>query len=64
MDAQRFDLTKSSSASFVYPPREEQAPSPRAVFEELFQLLEDYAPRWYTEEHRNRAVAALCRSDW
>jgi hypothetical protein len=29
------------------------------VLEELFTLLEDYAPAWYTEEHHNRAVAAL-----
>ena len=26
---------------------------------ELFELLEDYAPAWYTEEHHNRAAAAL-----
>jgi hypothetical protein len=30
-----------------------------AVLFELFQLLEDYAPAWYTEEHHNRAAAAL-----
>ena len=35
------------------------APTERAVLEELFKLLEDYAPVWYTEEHHNRAVAAL-----
>ena len=29
------------------------------VFRELFNLLEEYAPLWYTEEHHNRAVAAL-----
>ena len=34
-------------------------PSQRAVLEELFKLLEDYAPAWYSEEHHNRAVAAL-----
>jgi hypothetical protein len=26
---------------------------------ELIELLEDYAPAWYTEEHHQRAVAAL-----
>jgi hypothetical protein len=44
------------------PPRSEEVerpPTPREVLEELFQLLEDYAPMWYTEEHHNRAVAAL-----
>jgi len=34
-------------------------PSQRVVLEELFKLLEDYAPAWYSEEHHNRAVAAL-----
>jgi len=29
------------------------------VFRELFNLLEQYAPAWYTEDHHNRAVAAL-----
>ena len=29
------------------------------VFRELFNLLEQYAPVWYTEEHHKRAVAAL-----
>ena len=29
------------------------------VLRELFNLLEQYAPTWYTEEYHNRAVAAL-----
>ena len=29
------------------------------VLRELFNLLEQYAPTWYTEEHHNRAVGAL-----
>jgi DNA-binding XRE family transcriptional regulator len=29
------------------------------VFRETFNLLEEYAPLWYTAEHHNRAVAAL-----
>jgi hypothetical protein len=33
--------------------------SPEAVLEELFVLLEDYAPVWYTKEHHDRAIAAL-----
>jgi hypothetical protein len=33
--------------------------SPRTVLKELFVLLEDYAPTWYTKEHHDRAVAAL-----
>ena len=31
----------------------------RLALQELFELLEDYAPSWYTEEHHNRAAAAL-----
>jgi hypothetical protein len=30
-----------------------------APLRELFELLEDYAPTWYTEEHHARAAAAL-----
>ena len=29
------------------------------VLEELFILLEDYAPVWYTQEHHDRAIRAL-----
>jgi hypothetical protein len=32
---------------------------PATVLRELFELLEDYSPVWYTEEHHDRAVAAL-----
>jgi len=28
------------------------------AFLELFELLEEYAPVWYTEKHHNRAVVA------
>lgn len=33
--------------------------NPATVLRELYELLEDYAPVWYTEENHNRAVAAL-----
>jgi hypothetical protein len=39
--------------------QEQRPPTQRVVLEELFKLLEEYAPTWYTEEHHNRAVAAL-----
>jgi hypothetical protein len=29
------------------------------VFRDMFNQLEEYAPLWYTVEHRRRAVAAL-----
>lgn len=36
--------------------------NPVGVLRELFELLEDYAPAWYTEENHHRAVAALAQS--
>ena len=44
--------------------RKKPAPEGQSVcveeaFRELFNLLEQYAPVWYTEDHHNRAVAAL-----
>ena len=35
--------------------------NPATVLKELFELLEDDAPIWYTEENHNRAVAALAQ---
>ena len=32
---------------------------PRVVLGELFNLLEDYGPAWYSVTHRRRAIAAL-----
>jgi hypothetical protein len=32
---------------------------PRTVLEDLFLLLEDYSPTWYTEAQRNRVLRAL-----
>jgi hypothetical protein len=31
----------------------------RETLVELFDLLEEYAPRWYTESHHARALAAI-----
>lgn len=33
--------------------------SARAALAELFELLEEYAPTWYSEDHRRRAMSAL-----
>jgi len=32
---------------------------PTEVLAEIFELLEEYGPAWYTEEHHDRIVAAL-----
>ena len=29
------------------------------ALEDLYELLEEYAPAWYTQEHREKAEAAL-----
>ena len=39
--------------------QEGSAPTVTVVLQELFDLLEDYAPMWYTEEMHDRAVSAL-----
>jgi hypothetical protein len=33
-----------------------------AVLQEMFELLEEYAPIWYTEDLHNRAKAILATS--
>jgi len=35
----------------------------KAVLLELFELLETYAPAWYSEEQRDRAIIALNYTD-
>lgn len=40
-----------------------QAVEPLAVLREMFELLEDYAPIWYTEDLHSRAAAALGEFD-
>ncbi len=36
-----------------------QSESAKEVLANLFSLLEEYAPSWYTQQHHDRAVAAL-----
>jgi hypothetical protein len=59
MNVERVDLADSQTGALPRQELDEGIPTPREVLEELFQLLEDYAPAWYTEAHHNRAVAAL-----
>ena len=33
--------------------------NPKVVLKEIFELLEDYGPTWYTEEMHERTLAAL-----
>lgn len=39
--------------------RSQQSTSTKDVLRELFTLLEEYAPTWYSENLHNRAVDAL-----
>lgn len=61
MSVERTDLPDSHPKES--PESRASAPTAREVLEELFLLLEDYAPVWYTEQHHNRAVAALMRRE-
>lgn len=51
------DLNRGQREKSV--PFQTGSPYVAEVFEQLFNLLEEYAPAWYTEEHHNRALAAL-----
>ena len=53
------DLADSPIHNLEHVETEQGVPTTREVLEELYQLLEDYAPTWYTEAHHNRIVAAL-----
>jgi hypothetical protein len=61
MSVERLDLADSHRNE--NPELQAGTPTAREVLEELFLLLEEYAPAWYTEEHHNRALAALLRRD-
>ena len=50
------DVPSQSFGAFATPRR---APGAREVLEEVYELLEDYGPTFYTEELHNRIVAAL-----
>ena len=49
-------ITASSTVTAASSPACEET---KAVLLELVELLEDYAPIWYTEELHNRAAAVL-----
>jgi hypothetical protein len=53
---------KAFAAGFVYVrDSSERTSQPRVLTAllDLYQLLEDYGPQWYTEEHRRKAQTAL-----
>lgn len=54
---------RKAATSFSAADNEQKTPSERArlleVLSELYELLEDYSPTWYTEEHHRRIQSAL-----
>ena len=63
MGSKQEQLSKRRSSSAVS--NRTQTNSLRLVeaLSDLYQLLEEYAPSWYTEEHREKAEAALYSSN-
>jgi hypothetical protein len=56
VNPERWDQTETKNGK---PVGAMKAPSTRTVLEEVFELLEDYAPIWYTQEQHDRILAAL-----
>jgi hypothetical protein len=56
---ERWDQASSKSGNHASGATGQTTPSVRTVLEEVFELLEDYAPLWYTEAHHDRILAAL-----
>ena len=50
----------ANSSPYNYP-ESTRSEDLKAALEELFKLLEDYSPSWYSEETHDRALAALQR---
>jgi len=63
MGSKQEQLSKRRSPSAVS--NRAQTNSLRLVeaLSDLYKLLEEYAPSWYTEEHREKAEAALYSSN-
>jgi len=59
INVHRLDLADSHTHNLDHVETEQGVPTTREVLEELYQLLEDYAPTWYTEAHHNRVLSAL-----
>ena len=56
---QQFELTRSRRHSYAGPDAKVQLAQATDALAELYQLLEDYAPAWYSEHHHKKAETAL-----
>ena len=63
MNAERWNQTNPKNGKHTGVTKDLTAPSVRTTLEEVFYLLEDYAPIWYTENLHDRIVAALHSQD-
>jgi hypothetical protein len=59
MRVQQLEVTDVPTNNFADFAGTRRASGPREVLEEVFELLEDYGPIFYTEDLHNRIVAAL-----
>jgi len=59
MNVGRMNLAEPHTGNLKLPEVGQRIPTTCEVLEEFFRLLEEYAPTWYTEQHHDRAVAAL-----
>jgi hypothetical protein len=58
MSPKRFNTSSVSDATNKQVPCNAECKLVADAFMELFELLEEYAPVWYTEKHHLRATAA------
>ena len=63
VNVERWDQTNPKDGKHASATKELTAPSVRTVLEEVLEILEDYAPVWYTEEQHDRILAALRNRD-
>ena len=58
MSAKRFNGSSASDATNKQVPCNAECKMVADAFVKLFELLEEYAPVWYTEQYHRRALAA------
>jgi len=61
----RFPTVEEASVDAISMNCPDNLPTERSkvVLHELFMLLEEYGPAWYTQEHRTRALEVLLERD-
>jgi hypothetical protein len=63
VNAERWNQAHPKNGKHTSVAKDPTAPSIRMALEEVFDLLEDYAPIWYTEKQHDRILAALRSGD-